>query len=176
MFQVVVEVCGAATVVFVMVVIPLRDRSLKIIHRYHSYRYRYRYICAVAFDARHRERGVRAAAVHPGIIQTELTRHVDPSWLRARVDQINQQRRDAGKPPLQQKTISQGAATSVWAGVVAPAAEVGGWYCEKCHVAEIVQDEVPTSAMSEGVRAYAVDRNASEALWKKSEGMVGEWL
>ena len=27
---------------------------------------------AVAFDQRHRERGVRAAAVHPGVIQTEL--------------------------------------------------------------------------------------------------------
>ena len=29
---------------------------------------------AVAFDRRHRERGVRAAAVHPGVIQTELAR------------------------------------------------------------------------------------------------------
>src|SRR6202041_3135953 len=39
---------------------------------------------AVAFDRRHRERGVRAAAVHPGIIQTELIRHMSPSWLQAR--------------------------------------------------------------------------------------------
>src|SRR3984957_6678335 len=31
---------------------------------------------AVAFDKRHRERGVRAAAVHPGIIETELVRHL----------------------------------------------------------------------------------------------------
>src|ERR1700722_10965561 len=30
---------------------------------------------AVAFDQRHRERGIRAAAVHPGGIQTELARH-----------------------------------------------------------------------------------------------------
>jgi NAD(P)-dependent dehydrogenase (short-subunit alcohol dehydrogenase family) len=129
---------------------------------------------AVAFDARHCEHGVRAAAVHPGIIQTELTRYVDPSWLRARVDQINQQRRDVGKPPLQQKSVLHGAATSVWAGVVAPAAEVGGRYCENCHVAEIVPDEVPTSAMTEGVRGYAVNWRMAEALWKKSEEMVGE--
>ncbi len=33
---------------------------------------------AVAFDRRHRARGVRAAAVHPGVIQTELGRHMDP--------------------------------------------------------------------------------------------------
>src|ERR1700690_552873 len=34
---------------------------------------------AVAFDQRHRERGVHAAAVHPGVIQTELGRNRDPS-------------------------------------------------------------------------------------------------
>jgi NAD(P)-dependent dehydrogenase (short-subunit alcohol dehydrogenase family) len=129
---------------------------------------------AVAFDQRHRKRGVRGAAVHPGIIETELTRHVSPSWLRARVDQINQQLAAAGKPPLERKSMQQGAATSVWAGVVAPADEIGGRYCENCHVGVIVPDEVPTSAMTEGVRAYAVDAKTAEALWKKSEEMVGE--
>src|SRR5215813_12501274 len=34
---------------------------------------------AVAFDRRHRERGIRAAAVHPGGIQTELGRHLESS-------------------------------------------------------------------------------------------------
>src|ERR1700757_1578190 len=34
---------------------------------------------AVAFDKRQRDRGVRAAAVHPGGIQTELGRYQDPS-------------------------------------------------------------------------------------------------
>jgi NAD(P)-dependent dehydrogenase (short-subunit alcohol dehydrogenase family) len=128
---------------------------------------------AVAFDERHRERGVRAAAVHPGIIETELTRHVGPTWLRARVDQINQHLREAGKSPVQQKSVPQGAATSVWA-VVATADEIGGRYAEDCHVAEVVPDSVPISAMVEGVRAYAVDRKNAEGLWKKSEEMVGE--
>src|SRR6516225_4688554 len=36
---------------------------------------------AVAFDRRHRGRGVRAAAVHPGGIQTELGRYLDPNRL-----------------------------------------------------------------------------------------------
>src|ERR1700723_2564044 len=36
---------------------------------------------AVEFDRRHRERGVRAAAVHPGGIQTELARHMDPAQM-----------------------------------------------------------------------------------------------
>jgi NAD(P)-dependent dehydrogenase (short-subunit alcohol dehydrogenase family) len=129
---------------------------------------------AVAFDQRHRKRGVRATAVHPGVIQTELTRHVSPSWLETRVDKVNQQLAAAGKPPLQWKSIPQGAATSVWAGVVAPTDEIGGRYCEDRHVGSIVPDEVPISAVSEGVRGYAVDAKTAEALWKKSEELVGE--
>jgi NAD(P)-dependent dehydrogenase (short-subunit alcohol dehydrogenase family) len=129
---------------------------------------------AVAFDQRHRERGVRAAAVHPGVIQTELGRHVDRSRMVGMIEQINEQLIREGKGPFQWKTIPQGAATSVWAGVVAPAQEVGGRYCENCHVSEIVPDAVMIGGASEGVRGYALDPRAAEALWKKSEEMVGE--
>ena len=111
---------------------------------------------------------------NPGIIETKLTRHLSANWLHARVAEINQQRRAAGKGSLQWKSTAQGAAKSVWAAVVAAANEVGGQYCEDCHVGEIVPDEVPTSAMTEGVRGYAVDLENAEALWKKSEEMVGE--
>jgi NAD(P)-dependent dehydrogenase (short-subunit alcohol dehydrogenase family) len=89
---------------------------------------------AVAFDQRHRGRGVRAAAVHPGGIRTERGRHVDLAQLEKMVDQMNQQLAAEGKAPFEWKTIPQGAATSVWAGLVAPADEVGGRYCENCHV------------------------------------------
>src|ERR1700679_2557307 len=129
---------------------------------------------AVAFDRRHRGRGVRAAAVHPGGIQTELGRHMDPSHLEAMVGQINKQLAAEGKPPFQGKTIPQGAATSVWAAVVAPADEIGGRYCENCHVGQVVPDDATISAISEGVRGYALDPNTAEALWKKSEELVGE--
>src|ERR1700694_3007756 len=78
---------------------------------------------AVAFYVRHRKRGPRAAAVHPGGIQTELGRHIDPSRIQAIMDQLNQQLAAEGKGPFQWKTIPQGAATSVWTGVVAPADE-----------------------------------------------------
>jgi NAD(P)-dependent dehydrogenase (short-subunit alcohol dehydrogenase family) len=129
---------------------------------------------AVAFDRRHRGRGVRAAAVHPGGIQTELGRHMGDEQLEAIVDQINKQEAAQGKGPFQWKTIPQGAATSVWAGVVAPADEIGGRYCENCHVGNIVADNVTISPVSEGVRAYALDPGAAQALWQKSEEMVGE--
>jgi NAD(P)-dependent dehydrogenase (short-subunit alcohol dehydrogenase family) len=127
-----------------------------------------------AFDKRHRDRGVRAAAVHPGVIQTELARHMDHSHLESMLEQMNQQLAAEGKGPFRWKSVPQGAATSVWAAVVAPAAEIGGRYCENCHVGEIVPDHVTISGISEGVRGYALDPKNAEALWKKSEELVGE--
>jgi NAD(P)-dependent dehydrogenase (short-subunit alcohol dehydrogenase family) len=129
---------------------------------------------AVAFDRRHRERGIRAAAVHPGGIQTELGRHMDQSHVKTMIDQMNKRLAAEGKAPFQWKTIPQGAATSVWAGVVAPADEIGGRYCENCHVGNIVPDDVTISAISEGVRGYALDPNTADKLWKRSEELVGE--
>jgi len=129
---------------------------------------------AVAFDKRHRDRGVRAAAVHPGGIKTELGRYVEPGRLEKVIGEINQQLAAQGKGPFQWKSIPQGAATSVWAAVVAPADEIGGRYCENCHVGNVVPDDATITAVSEGVRGYAVDVKTAEALWKKSEEMVGE--
>jgi NAD(P)-dependent dehydrogenase (short-subunit alcohol dehydrogenase family) len=129
---------------------------------------------ALAFDNRHRERGVRAAAVHPGGIRTELGRYTDVGRLETMIAQINKQLAAEGKAPFQLKTVPQGAATSVWAAVVAPADEVGGRYCENCHVGKIVPDDATITVATEGVRAYALDPTNAEALWKKSEEMVGE--
>lgn len=129
---------------------------------------------AVAFDERHRDRGVRAAAVHPGGIRTELGRYAEPGRIEKVIGEINQQLAAQGKGPFQWKTIPQGAATSVWAAVVAQADKIGGQYCENCHVAEIVSDDTPITAVSEGVRRYALDPRSAEAVWKKSEELVGE--
>src|SRR5690349_20360500 len=123
---------------------------------------------AVAFDERHRDRGVRAAAVHPGGIRTELGRYAEPGRIEKLMAEINQQLAAEGKGPFQWKSVPQGAATSVWAAVVAPADEIGGQYCENCHVGRIVPDDATISPVSEGVRAYALDPGSAEALWKKS--------
>ncbi|GGA44354.1 SDR family NAD(P)-dependent oxidoreductase [Dyella nitratireducens] len=128
---------------------------------------------AVEFDRRHQQRGIRATAVHPGGIKTELTRHMDEAALQQRIDEINEQARAAGKPPFQWKTVEQGAATTVWAAAVASADEVGGRYCEDCHVGELVTSE-ELGMMSGGVQPYALDAERAKALWAKSEEMVGE--
>lgn len=122
---------------------------------------------AVGFDARHRARGVRAAAVHPGGIQTELGRHMTPTLVQDMLSSINTANEEAGAPAFAWKTIPQGAATSVWAAT-APGDLVGGQYCEDCGVAELQETG------RGGVRGYAIDPARADALWAKSEEMVGE--
>ena len=112
---------------------------------------------AVEFDRRHKAQGVRATAVHPGAVLTDTTRKLieaQPSAASA----------------FTWKTVAQGAATSVWAGFVALADQVGGRYCEDCHVAAVVDDPASHS----GVRAYALDPEHAKALWLTSKAMVGE--
>lgn len=125
---------------------------------------------AVEFDHRHKAEGIRATAVHPGGIQTELGRYMTPELRDQMIKNINESNRAAGAPAFQWKTIPQGAATTVWSGFVAPADEVGGLYCEDCHVAELQENPQARG----GVRAYALNADHAKALWAKSEEMVGE--
>ena len=125
---------------------------------------------AVEFDRRHRDRGIRAVAVHPGGINTELGRHMSAEDMTALIQSLEAAHAAAGLPPYRLKSIPEGAATSVWAAAVAPADSVGGRYCEDCHVAEIVEGE----GLRGGVRPYALDPERAKALWAKSEEMVGE--
>lgn len=125
---------------------------------------------AVEFDRRHKAQGIRATAVHPGGIQTELGRHMTPETTKALIDSINAASAAASAPAFEWKTIPQGAATTVWAATVAPADAVGGHYCEDCHVAEV--NDAPVARW--GVRSYALDADNAKALWAKSEEMVGE--
>jgi NAD(P)-dependent dehydrogenase (short-subunit alcohol dehydrogenase family) len=125
---------------------------------------------AVEFDRRHKAQGIRATAVHPGGIQTELGRYMTAEVRDTLIASINAANQASGAPAFSYKSVPAGAATSVWAGVVAPADEVGGLYCEDCHVAEPAEGE----DIRGGVRAYALDPEHAKALWAKSEEMVGE--
>ncbi len=125
---------------------------------------------AVEFDRRHRARGVRATAVHPGGIRTELSRHMSKADEEALIASINATNAASGLPPFAFKSIPQGAATSVWAGFVAQGDAVGGLYCEDCHVAHVQEGE----GLRGGVRPYALDAERARALWALSERLVGE--
>jgi NAD(P)-dependent dehydrogenase (short-subunit alcohol dehydrogenase family) len=115
----------------------------------------------VALDKRLRERGVRAFAVHPGVIMTNLARHLQ----QADFELLN-----AKTPPgekLEFKTVQQGAATTVWAATTAELEGRGGIYLENCQIAR------PAVAGGDGgIEAYAVDAAAAERLWSLSEELA----
>ncbi len=92
-------------------------------------------LCAVELDRRMQDSGVRAFAVHPGGIQTELGRHLTDETLGVLVDRLA-----AAPSPTIWKTVPQGAATTVWAATSSELTNRGGLYLEDCGVAEVTDD------------------------------------
>jgi NAD(P)-dependent dehydrogenase (short-subunit alcohol dehydrogenase family) len=120
---------------------------------------------AIELDRRGQAHGVRAFAVHPGGIMTDLQRHLP------REEQIAMGWMDEhGTLNPAFKTPAQGAATSVWCATAAELAGMGGVYCEDCDIAAIVPDDAATWT---GVRQYAIDPEAARRLWTVSEAMTG---
>ncbi len=120
---------------------------------------------AVEFDRRHKGRGVRATAIHPGGIITELARHMTQELIE-KMTAITIQESDAASLQRGFKNVPQGAATQLWAAATAPADLVGGRYCEDCAVAE-------PAAKGKGVRPYSMDPERAKVLWTKTEKMLG---
>ncbi len=119
-------------------------------------------LLAVELERRLGARGVHAYAIHPGVIPTDLSRHMEPE------DFEHVRRRSGGR--LRLKTVESGAATSVWAATAPELEGRGGLYLEDCHVAEVNDAEGAT----EGVRSYALDPDAARRLWSVSEELVGQ--
>ena len=126
---------------------------------------------AAEFDRWQTTNGVRATAVHPGGIRTELGR-LSPEIIEQMIDRISADNAASGRTACSWKTIPQGAATSVWGGIAATSDELGGRYCEDYHVAEVADGDHIRS----GVRSYAFDPDRAKALWAKSEETLDERL
>ncbi|MGW8948666.1 SDR family NAD(P)-dependent oxidoreductase [Streptomyces sp. NPDC055709] len=122
---------------------------------------------AVRLDALGRDAGVRAFAVHPGQILTELARHLSTEEMLGR-GWIDEQSRPVGSGF---KTPEQGAATQVWAATSPQLAGFGGVYCEDCDIAEPLTDAA--DELTSGVRGYATDPGQAERLWELSAELTG---
>jgi NAD(P)-dependent dehydrogenase (short-subunit alcohol dehydrogenase family) len=122
---------------------------------------------AVELDRLGQDSGVRAFAVHPGGIMTELQRHlpkeemVAAGWMDAE-----------GNVREGFKTPEQGAATSVWAATSPALSGMGGVYCEDCDVANPTDKESPL-ARYQGVDAHAIDKADAARLWELSAKLTG---
>ena len=124
---------------------------------------------AVELDARGRDQNVRAFAVHPGGIMTNLGRHVSTETLRA-YSMIDEAGNPVVDPARDRKTPEQGAATIVWCAVSPQLDGKGGVYCEDCDIAPAVPADAPPGA---GVRPWAIDPEAARGLWALSERLTG---
>jgi NAD(P)-dependent dehydrogenase (short-subunit alcohol dehydrogenase family) len=127
---------------------------------------------AVALDKRGQDQGIRAFAVHPGGILTDLSKYMTDEELSAYgVQRVNGVLTipDITKVPMRFKTVEQGAATTIWAAVSPQLNGKGGVYCEDCDIAQLVPAD---SKLNNGVRPWAVDEPAAEALWTLSEKLT----
>jgi WW domain-containing oxidoreductase len=92
-----------------------------------------------------------ANAVHPGVIATNLDRHMNP-LVGVGLALVR---------PLALKTPAQGAATEVWAAVHPDAAGLSGEYLSHCNVSK--------------ARRTALDEPLAEQLWTKTEQIISAW-
>jgi NAD(P)-dependent dehydrogenase (short-subunit alcohol dehydrogenase family) len=116
---------------------------------------------ALALDARGEPHRIRAFAVHPGAVMTDLVRSLPAEELQAIRARL------VGST---YKTTEQGAATSVWCATSLKLDGMGGVYCEDADIA------IPVAADSKqlgGVRPWAMDPSAAERLWALSEEWTG---
>lgn len=132
---------------------------------------------AVALDARGAQHGVRAFAVHPGGVVTDLVRYMTPEELGASAA-VDSAGRPVIDPERNMKTPQQGAATGLWCATSPQLDGLGGLYCENCDVALLVADDYTAApgvsfARMRGVRSWAIDPEKADRLWRLSEQSTG---
>jgi NAD(P)-dependent dehydrogenase (short-subunit alcohol dehydrogenase family) len=111
----------------------------------------------VELDRRLADQGVRSFAVHPGMIVTDLGRHMTKDDMRALRDKAKASP-SGGLPGY--KSIEAGAATSVWAATAPELASRGGVYLADCQVT--------------APAPWALDTESATRLWELTEDLVGE--
>ncbi len=122
---------------------------------------------AVQLDLLGAPLGVRAFAVHPGGIMTELQRHLPKAEMVA-----SGWMTEDGVVNPRFKSPAQGAATSTWAATSPRLLGRGGVYCEDCDIAEASVPDGPDARVS-GVNAHAIDPDAAAWLWAYSARLTG---
>ncbi|AEV74116.1 dehydrogenase of unknown specificity, short-chain alcohol dehydrogenase like protein [Mycolicibacterium rhodesiae NBB3] len=113
----------------------------------------------VELDRRLRDHGIRAYAVHPGVVATSLARHMSRDDFTALTKFVPS---DPGQEKVDVRrdfTMPEhGAATQVWASVSSDLADVGSVYLADCRIQD---DPAP----------YAMDPDHALRLWEVSEDL-----
>jgi len=123
---------------------------------------------ALELDNLAKDFNVRAYSLHPGSINgTELGREA-PLELFQQMGFCDAEGNLLPEVVASLKTISQGAATTVWCATSPLLNTIGGVYCEDCDIAVLASDATP----SHGVKDYSLDETNAKKLWQLSEEMT----
>lgn len=115
---------------------------------------------ASELNRRYARHGVNASALHPGVISTDLSRHLTKETLEPILARLNE--RGEGT-----KTIPQGAATSIYAATAPELEGKGGLYLADC---QVVDD---SSAAYIQFAPHAFNKEGEAGLWAMSEQLLG---
>lgn len=127
---------------------------------------------AMELDQRAKEFNVRAYSLHPGSISgTELGREASLELFQ-KMGFCDADGNILPEVAASLKTISQGAATSVWTATSPLLNNIGGVYCEDADIAELVTVDNNYSGLK-GVQSYSLDETNAKRLWTLSEEMIG---
>lgn len=132
-------------------------------------------------DNRGKKDNVRSYSLHPGtIVATELSRHVSNEQLQS-FGLFDENGNVINDPSKGLKTLSQGAATTIWCATNPLLNDLGGVYCENSEVA--VLDNLKTNVSIENIEGeqkmhmsvmpYALEKSSAEKLWTLSEELTG---
>ena len=122
---------------------------------------------AVHLDKIGKEYGVRAFTVHPGrITSTDLNRFMSEEEKATATTTAST---IPNYVPSFIKSISQGAATTIWCATSPQLEDKGGVYCADCDISPVVDDG---SSQVNGVRRWAINPSLAEELWALSKKLA----
>ncbi|KAJ4288285.1 hypothetical protein N0V88_007477 [Collariella sp. IMI 366227] len=123
-------------------------------------------LMAVELAKRLGPKGLLAFSLHPGVIWTHLSDHIDWQTDGAELQAADQALGNKeGWKQFDFKTLDQGVATTVFAAFHAGLEEHNGAYLQDAHVAD---------PRTETVKAYGTSPVEAEMLWELSEKLAGQ--
>ncbi|GEL11129.1 NAD(P)-dependent dehydrogenase, short-chain alcohol dehydrogenase family [Flavobacterium glycines] len=138
---------------------------------------------AVELDKRALQFGVRAYALHPGLIlETNLGRHLAfEDFVTLGILNADGTPNPLAEEAMKkiQKTKEQGAATTVWAATSPKLENIGGVYLEDVEIAQYDAENYDSIAAAYrnpggfgGVAPFALDAEAAQKLWTLTEELT----
>ncbi|MDH4170021.1 MAG: SDR family NAD(P)-dependent oxidoreductase [Acidimicrobiia bacterium] len=126
---------------------------------------------ALELARRMSDRDVVSYSVHPGMVATELARHMTEELMTQMITRISERTENAAAPGAGDSAATSmpamrapavGAATQVWAATAPDLIDASGAYLLDCHV-----------GAGADVADYIRDAERARALWTLSEELVG---